>query len=166
MKGRNEVYKHYSTVTTVEEVSYVASPFVLDCVKQDRDAEWTDNSTRAHEVARADHTLRDEVTEHVIMENVKLLISEWVPFGANQIVALNETLGSADRCKVIPTPSHFLGRISPIFSPFFPVFLRVFTVSTRRFQQAPSRNPGPRNSRQGNQEGRTPPFVRHPRCSG
>ena len=47
----------------------------------------------------ADHTLRDEVTEHVIMENVKLLISEWVPFGANQIVALNETLGSADRCK-------------------------------------------------------------------
>lgn len=99
MKGRNEVYKHYSTVTAVEEVSYVASPFVLDCVKQDRDAEWTDNSTRAHEVARADHTLRDEVTEHVIMENVKLLISEWVPFGANQIVALNETLGSADRCK-------------------------------------------------------------------
>ena len=24
--------------------------------------------------------------------------------------------------KVIPTPSHVLGRISPIFSPFFPVF--------------------------------------------
>ena len=52
------------------------------------------------------------------------------------------------------------------FFPVFPRFLRVFTVSTRRFQRAPSRNPGPRNSRQGNQEFRTPPFVRHRRCSG
>ena len=32
------------------------------------------------------------------------------------------------------------------FCPVFPRFLRVFTVSTRRFQRAPSRNPGPRNS--------------------
>ena len=52
------------------------------------------------------------------------------------------------------------------FFPVFSRFLRVFTASTRRFQRAPSRNPGPRNSRQGNQEGRTPPFVRHPRRSG
>ena len=39
----------------------------------------------------------------------------------------------------------------PYLAHFFPVFsrfLRVFTVSTRRFQRAPSRNPGPRNSRQ------------------
>ena len=34
--------------------------------------------------------------------------------------------------QVIPTPSHLLDRISPIFPPFFPVFLRVFTVSPRR----------------------------------
>ena len=38
----------------------------------------------------------------------------------------------ADR-QVIPTPSHVLGRISPIFPPVFSRFLRVFTVSTRRF---------------------------------
>jgi len=48
--------------------------------------------------------------------------------------------------QVIPTPLHVLGRISPIFSPVFPRFLRVFTVSTRRFQRAQNRNPGPRNS--------------------
>jgi len=34
------------------------------------------------------------------------------------------------------------------FSPVFPRFLRVFTVSPRWFQRAPSRNPGPRNNRQ------------------
>ena len=45
--------------------------------------------------------------------------------------------------QVIPTPSRVLGRISPVF----PRFLRVFTVSTRRFQRATSRNPGTRNSR-------------------
>ena len=44
--------------------------------------------------------------------------------------------------------------------------MRVFTVSPRRLQRAPSRNPGPRNSRHEDQEGRTPPFVRHPRCRG
>ena len=49
------------------------------------------------------------------------------------------------------------------FSPVFSRFLCVFTAWPRRFHRAPSRNPGPRNSWQGDQEGRTPPFVRHPR---
>ena len=35
--------------------------------------------------------------------------------------------------------------------PVFPRFLRIFTVSTRRFQQAASRSPGPRNSVKGAQ---------------
>eukprot|EP01045_Picozoa_sp_COSAG04_P006874 COSAG04_NODE_346_length_16127_cov_10.497442_15_plen_145_part_00 len=52
--------------------------------------------------------------------------------------------------KVIPTPLHVLDRISPIFSPFSR-FLRVFTVSTRRFQRAQNRNPGPRNRVKGAQ---------------
>eukprot|EP01052_Picozoa_sp_SAG31_P016654 SAG31_NODE_1111_length_9858_cov_33.709909_3_plen_622_part_00 len=33
------------------------------------------------------------------MKFVNLLVGEWVPFGANQIVALNERLGAYDRCK-------------------------------------------------------------------
>ena len=53
--------------------------------------------------------------------------------------------------QVIPTPSHVLDRISPIFSPCFLVFLRVFTASTRRFQRAPSRSPWPRDSGKGAQ---------------
>ncbi len=60
-------------------------------------------------------------------------------------------LRSGAGVQVIPTESHLLDRISPIFSPFFPRFLRVFTVSPRRFQRAASRNPGPRNSGKGAQ---------------
>jgi len=37
------------------------------------------------------------------------------------------------------------------FFPVFPRFLRVFTVSTRRFQRAQNRNPGPRDSGKGAQ---------------
>ena len=53
--------------------------------------------------------------------------------------------------QVIPTPLHVLGRISPIFPPVFSRFLRVVTVSPRRFQRAQNRNPGPRNSVKGAQ---------------
>eukprot|EP01045_Picozoa_sp_COSAG04_P001566 COSAG04_NODE_53_length_30631_cov_16.782261_19_plen_148_part_00 len=38
--------------------------------------------------------------------------------------------------------------------PVFPRFLRVFTASSRRFQRAASRNPGPRNSRRRGSEHR------------
>ena len=63
-----------------------------------------------------------------------------------------------------PVLSLFTG-FRPYLAHFFPVFprcLRVFTVSTRRFRRAPSRNPGPRNSRQEGQEGRTPPLRSTP----
>ena len=67
---------------------------------------------------------------------------------------------------ILPILSLFT-RFRPYLAHFFPVFsrfLRVFPVWPRRFQRAPSRNPGPRNSRQEYQERRTPPFIRHRRC--
>ena len=57
-----------------------------------------------------------------------------------------------DAAQVIrPVPSLFtlLRPYLAHFCPVFSRFLRVFTASTRRFQRAPSRNTGPRNSRQG-----------------
>jgi hypothetical protein len=92
-------YHVWSHVTTIEDVSYVGSPYLLDCLRKDmRPEPMTSNRDRASEAARGVSSLKDEVSEAIIMESVKLLISEWVPFGANQIIALNETLGSADRC--------------------------------------------------------------------
>ena len=73
----------------------------------------------------------------------------------------------ADLTQVIPPVPSSFALLRPYLAHFFPVFsrfLRVFTAWPRRFQRAPSRNPGPRNSRQGDQERRTPPFIRHPRC--
>ena len=69
----------------------------------------------------------------------------------------NHALAGAElQVQVIPTPAHFLDRISPIPPPFSPAFLCVFTVSPRRFQRAASRNPAPRNSGKGVQT----PFLR------
>ena len=48
--------------------------------------------------------------------------------------------------QVIPTPLHVLGRISPIFPPFFPVFC-AFSPSRR----GGSKSPGPRDSGKGAQ---------------
>ena len=50
--------------------------------------------------------------------------------------------------QVIPPVPSLFTLLRPYLAHFFPVFsrfLRVFTVSPRRFQRAPSRNPGPRN---------------------
>eukprot|EP01045_Picozoa_sp_COSAG04_P021673 COSAG04_NODE_2356_length_4279_cov_2.681818_5_plen_314_part_00 len=50
--------------------------------------------------------------------------------------------------QVIPPLLSLFTLLRPYLAHFFPVFsrfLRVFTVSTRRFQRAPSRNPGPSN---------------------
>ena len=62
--------------------------------------------------------------------------------------------------QVIPPLLSLFTLLRPYLAHFFPVlcrFLRVFTAWPRRFQRAPSRNPGPRNSRHEGQEGRTPP---------
>ena len=63
------------------------------------------------------------------------------------------------RNQLIPPVLSLFTRFRPYLAHFFPVFprfLRVFTVSSRRFQRATSRNPGPRDSGKGAQT----PFQR------
>jgi hypothetical protein len=93
-------YQVYSKVTDAEEVSYVMSPYLIDCLMHTRNIQFTDNADRAIEASRGVSTIQDSnLSEALVMENVCILISEWLPFGSNQIVALNEKLGSADRCQ-------------------------------------------------------------------
>ena len=54
--------------------------------------------------------------------------ADWYPLDGGAYAGLNVALGP--HLQVIPTPSHVLGRISPIFSPFFPVFC-AFSPSRR-----------------------------------
>ena len=76
---------------------------------------------------------------------------------AQQRHAASEHSRQPARCQLrFPGDPDSFTRLRPYLAHFCPVFsrfLRVFTVSTRRFQRATRRNPGTRNSRQGNQEG-------------
>ena len=73
-------------------------------------------------------------------------------FGKSPEQLAMEEEEKSDETQVIPTPSHVLGRISPIFSPFFPVFARFHrlaeTVPTSpkpepRAKKQPAKGPRP-----------------------
>eukprot|EP01052_Picozoa_sp_SAG31_P014017 SAG31_NODE_858_length_11437_cov_38.887049_3_plen_844_part_00 len=91
-------YMVRSTVTDCEDVSYVTSPYVPACL---RECHWppnSDNSSRAGEAA-AGSNIRDVLDETIVLHQVTVLIGEWIPFGSNQVVALNDRLGSGERCQ-------------------------------------------------------------------
>jgi hypothetical protein len=87
-----------SNVTETEDVSYVSSPYLPSCVRNPRDQqEFTSNKHRSHESAGGDSNIADDLNEAVILSEVMTMVGEWIPFGANQIVALVERLGALDR---------------------------------------------------------------------
>ncbi|TYZ68106.1 hypothetical protein PybrP1_005234 [[Pythium] brassicae (nom. inval.)] len=93
-------YFRYSEVTETEDVSYVSSPFVPQCVRGPEAYQpLSSNAHRAHEAASGQSNIRDTLSEAIVLANPVCLVGEWIPFGSNQIVALNERLGSMDRCQ-------------------------------------------------------------------
>jgi len=69
-------------------------------VRNPRDQrQFTSNAHRAHESAAGEANIRDELDEAITLAYVLTMVGEWIPFGANQIVALNERLGAMDRCQ-------------------------------------------------------------------
>jgi hypothetical protein len=85
-----------SEISECEDVSYVSSPYLPGCLRKTNRPN-TSNAHRAHEVAGAENNNAAETSEAVTLKNVHAMIAEWIPFGANQIVALNERLGALDR---------------------------------------------------------------------
>lgn len=93
-------YFRYSEVTETEDVSYVSSPFVPQCVRgPEAYQQLSSNAHRAAEAAGGQSNIRDTLSEAITLANPVCLVGEWIPFGSNQIVALNERLGSMDRCQ-------------------------------------------------------------------
>jgi hypothetical protein len=91
-------YERMSTVTEIEDVSYVSSPYLpLHVRKSEKPV--SSNAHRAGEAATGESNIKDDLSEAIHLAHVNLLIGEWVPFGPNQIVALNERLGAMDRCQ-------------------------------------------------------------------
>lgn len=90
-----------SSITESEDVSYVSSPFLPGCLRSDGyyQLEARSNRDRAGECAIGVSSITKKTTEAITLGDVYALISEWVPFGSNQIVALNERMGALDRCQ-------------------------------------------------------------------
>jgi len=95
-EGSRSVEGRISTVTETEDVSYVCSPYIPSCVRV-RGRDCISNAGRAHEAALGGADVNDEFDEAVFLDEVSILVGEWIPYGMNQLVMLNDKLGSTER---------------------------------------------------------------------
>jgi WD repeat-containing protein 35 len=96
---RTMTFSRESTVTDAEDVSYVVSPYLPKSLRRVGGPIMSSNAHRASESATKESTIRDDLDEVITISNVTILIGEWIPFGANQVVELNLKLGSNERCQ-------------------------------------------------------------------
>ena len=93
---KTQTFTRKSTVTETEDVSYVSSAYVPQCLRHGGRPTLS-NAHRAHECNTSDSNIRDELDEVITLNSVSIIVAEYVPCGANQIVQLNENLGSTER---------------------------------------------------------------------
>eukprot|EP01035_Chromulina_nebulosa_P020795 gene20795-26959_t len=89
-------YKRRSTITDVEDVSFVSSAYIPQCLRYGGRPTLS-NAHRAHECSVSTDNIRDELDEVITLNSVSIIVSEYIPFGANQIVQLNINVGSTER---------------------------------------------------------------------
>ena len=68
--------------------------YLPTCLRECHWPENSDNSARASEAGSGASNIKDELDETISLSRILLLIGEWIPFGSNQVVALNDRLGS------------------------------------------------------------------------
>ena len=89
-------YERDSSITEIESVSYVSSPFLPESLRN-----WgrncSSNSMFVHELKGAASTVKDDLDENITLDNVRMLLGEFIPMGSNQLVSLNEKVGSSER---------------------------------------------------------------------
>jgi hypothetical protein len=89
-------YSRVSSVTDTEDISYVSSAYVPQCLRHGGRPTLS-NAHRAHECGAGESAIRDELDEVITLNSVSIIVAEYFPFGANQIVQLNNNLGSTER---------------------------------------------------------------------
>ena len=91
-------FKQPSTVTETEDVSYVSSAYIPQCLRYGGRPTMS-NAHKAHSSGfGAADTIRDnDLVELITLNSVSLIVAEFIPFGSNQIVQLNNTIGSNER---------------------------------------------------------------------
>ncbi|KAE9332291.1 hypothetical protein PF008_g15019 [Phytophthora fragariae] len=102
-RGDGSVY--ISRVTDIEEVSYVSSPYLPSCLMKNGTANFSSNAWQVDKCRKAaanvgSSSIQDaDLSFAIVLENVRLMVGEWIPFGPNQIVLLNDRLGALERCQ-------------------------------------------------------------------
>ncbi|CAM9321632.1 unnamed protein product, partial [Ascophyllum nodosum] len=91
-------YRRKSTITETEDVSYVSSAYVPQCLRYGGRPTLS-NAHRAHESGVNNHNIRDELDEIITLNSVSIIVAEYIPFGANQMLNLNNSVGSTERCQ-------------------------------------------------------------------
>jgi hypothetical protein len=86
-----------SKITEPEAVAFVGSPFLPISLRFSTLIPLRSNSMRASECATGMKALKSK--DFVVLSQVHILVTEWIPFGQNQLFALIERTGAAERCK-------------------------------------------------------------------
>jgi hypothetical protein len=96
--GSYSGYKRRSTATNTEDVSYVSSPYIPQCLRYGGRPTMS-NAHRSHESGQVGiDSIRDNNLEEIItLNSVSVIIAEYIPFGSNHIVQLNQNIGSSER---------------------------------------------------------------------
>lgn len=89
-------YRRKSSITDCEDVSYVSSAYIPQCLRYGGRPTLS-NAHRAHESAVSADNIRDDLDEVITLNSVSIIVAEYIPFGANQIVQLNNNVGSTER---------------------------------------------------------------------
>ena len=91
-------YKRRSTTTDTEDVSYVASAYIPQCLRYGGRPTLS-NAHRAQESAQIgiDNIRDNDLDEIITLNSVSVIVAEYIPFGSNQIVQLNNNVGSTER---------------------------------------------------------------------
>ncbi len=86
-----------STITEIEDVSYVSSAYIPQCLRYGGRPTLS-NAHRTLECSAAFNNIRDkDIDEIITLSSVSLIVAEFIPFGANNIVQANNNIGSTDR---------------------------------------------------------------------
>lgn len=70
-----------SSITDCEDVSYVSSPFLPMTLRNPTSRPTTSNSSKAWMARKGVSTIRDDLSEALVLGHVKLLVGEFIPFG-------------------------------------------------------------------------------------
>ncbi|CAE7263685.1 unnamed protein product, partial [Symbiodinium sp. KB8] len=89
-------YERISSATEIEDVSYVSSAYVPQCLRFGG-RPTISQADRAGECAVSVSNIRDELDEVITLNSVSIIEAEFIPCGANQIVQMNVNLGSTER---------------------------------------------------------------------